>query len=348
MKNLTALIALHLAFPFSPRKSFSLLQKWGSAEALWNQNIESSSPLFPILQNKAWEKEIDLAKKNDVHLIPIDDPRYPLSLKQLTDPPLILYWKGMPLEEHAIAIVGTRAASTYGLSMAERFGKELAAAGCTVVSGLARGIDTAAHQGALKEGKTIGIIGSGLNCLYPKENLHLAEKIVRQGAIVSEYPFNTPPDKFQFPRRNRLIAAFSLGCLFIEGPLKSGGMITVDRSLELGKTCFTIPGRIDIENFSGNHALIKTRKAKLVENAQEMISLLVPDYRCKKELIKAVSISLNAKEKEFIAYFSESEISFDELIKHSQLPAPAVSALLSALLLKKAIQQLPGRFFKKV
>ncbi len=350
MGDLSAFVALHLAYPFSPRKSLDLIQRWGGMEALWSQTIEADSPLFTILQTGAWEKEIERAAKAGIRLLCLDDPEYPAALKQLSDPPLLIYCKGALnlCDREAIAIVGTRAASIYGMSMAERFGREVAAAGCTVVSGLARGIDTAAHQGALKTGTTIGIIGSGLHCLYPKENVRLAEEIAERGALISEYPLNTPPDKFQFPRRNRLIAALSLGCLLIEGAVKSGGMITIDRALELGKPCFTIPGRIDIENFSGNHALLKTGKGKLVENPQEMLSLLVPKREKTAQLTNVATTNLNSKESEFIALFTENEISFEELGLRSQLPVSSLNALLSALLLKNAVRQLPGRLFKKV
>jgi DNA processing protein len=328
--SLPELVATHLAFPFSPLKAREHLHEGH-------------------LKTQPWEKELETAAKFKIKIIPFTDPLYPAGSKQLPDAPLLLYSKGdlLPQDEESVSIVGTRAASPYGLLMAEQFAKEIAAYGLCIVSGLARGIDTAAHRGALSRGRTLAVIGSGLLSLYPKENEALAETIGRQGCVLSEYPLYTPPDKFQFPKRNRLIAALSLGSLFIEGACKSGGMITMDWAAKLKKICFTIPGRLDMESFKGNHLLLKSGKARLVENAQEMVSLLVPDRRPMENLTSPTA-SLNPRESVLIAQFPECEISFEELVIRTQTDAPALNALLSALLLKKTIRQLPGKLYKKV
>ncbi len=350
MDEISALVALHLAFPHTPKKSHALIKSWGSAQAIADQKFDSSTPLFSILQKKSWEKEFEAAQKAKVSLIGFNDPLYPESLRRLPDAPLLLYCKGKlsPEDKIAVAVVGSRTPTSYGLRMAEAFGNDLVAMGCTVVSGLARGIDTKAHKGAvLNIGRTVGVLGSGLNHIYPAENQGLAEEISSCGAILSEYPMNTPPSPFQFPRRNRLITALSLGCVLIEGKEKSGGMIAIEWAHQLGIPCFTIPGPTSEKKFSGNHSLIRSRKARLVENAQEMVSLLVPNHSATKQFTNFAPIGLSAKECALYACFPEREISFDELILRSQTSAAVLEALLLALLMKNVIRQLPGRIYTK-
>lgn len=160
------------------------------------------------------EKDRELAEKLGVRIVPYSSPLYPASLKQLSDPPAVLYVKGtlFPQDDKSIGVVGTRQCTLYGRESAEQFARGAASAGFTVISGMARGIDTAAHAGALESGRTIAVLGSGLAQIYPPENRKLAEKISEQGALISEFPLNAPPDKFRFPRRNRLVAALSRGC----------------------------------------------------------------------------------------------------------------------------------------
>lgn len=298
---------------------------------------------------KEWQQDLDSAERQKVDILPFWDELYPAPLKELPDAPLLLYVKGKwkPDDARAAAIVGTRQCTLYGKEMAERFGEDLARTGVTVVSGLARGIDTAAHIGALRSGRTIAVIGSGLGAIYPKENLWLAAKIAEQGAVISEYPMAKSPAKHHFPQRNRLVCALSLGALLIEAPLQSGAMITMRLAKNQNKFCFTLPGRIDWETFKGNHSLLKSQKAVLVENADEMLSILLGHQfpiakNAQPELFGLEDVEIN-----LLKIFPASEISLEELSLHSKLPIAKLSSLLMGLVLKQKVREFPGKLYKK-
>ncbi|MCX5687695.1 MAG: DNA-processing protein DprA [Candidatus Omnitrophica bacterium] len=194
------------------------------------------------------KKELDLIKKHDVKVITFLEKEYPENLKNIYDPPVVLYVKGkiLPDDKLAVAIVGSRLASFYGLQTAEKLGFELASQGITVVSGLARGIDSSAHKGALKAKKrTIAVLGSGLANIYPEEHIDLADKISESGAVISEFPMTMGPNKGNFPRRNRIISGLSLGVVCVEAAEKSGALITCDYALEQGREVFAVPGKVD-------------------------------------------------------------------------------------------------------
>jgi DNA processing protein len=210
--------------------------------------------------------------------------------------------------------------------MATKLSAEVASMGLTITSGLARGIDTAAHQGALSMGRSVAFIGSGLADLYPRDNIKLADEIAKRGAVISEYPMKTAPAKHLFPRRNRLIAAFSKGVLLVEAPIKSGAMITMDYAHDLEKFCFALPGRADLESFRGNHFLIKNRKALLVENGQEMLSLLQPEKGKTSFQPKKTFAFLEKDEQSVLSVFPSEEISFEELAAKIELPTSKLSA----------------------
>jgi len=299
-----------------------------------------------------WQQDFKLADHYGVELIPYSSSRFPKPLLEIKDPPVLLYVKGelKNIDQQSIAIVGTRNAGIYGLEMAALLAEELAAQNFTVISGLARGIDTAAHRGALRRGRTLGIIGSGIADLYPKENLSLAEEIAKNGAIVSEYPMRTPPDRHTFPRRNRLVSGLSLGIVLIEAPLKSGAMITMDLALKQNKKLFALPGRVDHDNFRGNHALIKCGKAALIENATD-ITQSFENLFGKIEPLRPVSsqkaVILDAEEEFLIRQFPQEELSFEDLAIKTKLPVAKLNALITGLTLKKMIQEYPGKIYKK-
>ncbi len=336
--SLDTIFAMHLAFPFQPEKGHLLLQK-----------KEIPETVEKILREGGVDRARATARENAVDIIEYGSSAYPASLCALPDPPLVLYRKGQlpSLSNPSIAIVGTRTASVYGRSSAKEFASICGRRGIPVVSGLARGIDTEAHEGALEYGQTIAVIGSGLAHIYPKENRALSEKICERGALFSEYPLFTPPDRFQFPRRNRLIAALAEGTLLIEAPIKSGALGTMNWAIRLGKLCFALPGRADCETFKGNHHLIKLGKAKLVENGDEMISLLRPGKFIEPRLKDSV-VDLSPAESELLHKFPQSEIFFDELALLTQLPVATLTALLMRLRIKNIIREFPGKLFKKV
>jgi DNA processing protein len=278
------------------------------------------------------------------------DLGYPEQLNALSDPPESLFIQGsLPLGKmKTLAMVGTRICTIYGKEMAEKIASEAAACGYVIVSGLARGIDTAAHIGALKCGKTIACIGSGFGHLYPKENIGLAQKIESSGTLITEYPPETPPQKHHFPKRNRLIAALADGILLVEAPLESGAMITMNIALSLGKPCFALPGRADVESFRGNHHLIKTSKAKLVENWREMLSHLEPGSVGMQESVQLSLLDLDDEEQALLSCLPTEEIPLDELVRRSQMSVAKVQAALMGLVLKQAIREFPGKIYKKV
>lgn len=288
-KDLLWWVALNLVPAIGPVKAGRLLDHFGSPEAvfragrrdlqavsgLWASDVEAVAGFNPA----AAESELRLAEKHQFKLLTREEPGYPAPLKNIADPPILLYLKGeITAEDHpACAIVGTRICSPYGRVQAERFASALAAYQVTVVSGLARGVDTAAHLGALRgRGRTLAVLGSGLLNIYPEENRPLADRIASSGAVISEFPLSVRPDKGTFPRRNRLISGLSGGVLIVEAGQRSGALITTDYALEQGREVFALPGPVDQETSTGTNRLIAdgARPALVPE---DIVSVLVPN-----------------------------------------------------------------------
>lgn len=368
MEETASLITLNSLSSLYPQKTRKLYEHFCSAKTCINagkkkwieavgEDVKFFSYLEELIQKKVWISEIDNSEKQGIIILDRSSNQYPEKLKQLADPPFALYVKGdvSTLHSPMVALVGTRSCTEYGREMAFLLAKEAVELGVVVISGLARGIDTAAHQGALSisgiaVGNTIAIIGSGLNKIYPSENIPLTEQISKKGCIVSELPLNTPPSKMQFPRRNRLVAVLSMGILLVEAPVKSGAMITVQMGEKLRKKCFTIPGRIDYPSFKGNHSLIKQRKALLVENAFEMVSNLnIPTQTTLNfEKNSCIDLSLlNNDEQQLLQLLSVQEMAIDQLTIALDWPMSKVQSALMNLVLKKRIRQLSGNVFKK-
>jgi DNA processing protein len=220
--------------------------------------------------------QIQLMKDYQVDLITLDDTEYPLALGEIFDPPLALFCRGTldERDKYAVAIVGTRRASPYGLRMAEKLGRELAGRGITVVSGMAAGVDTAAHQGALDAGgRTIAVLGCGVNLVYPKQNLDLMEAIIQKGCVLSQFAMDSPPSRTHFPIRNRIISGMTQGTVVVQAPKRSGALITAHTATEQGREVFAVPGEIGNANSEGPHTLIR-EGAKLVESAEDILSEL--------------------------------------------------------------------------
>lgn len=217
-----------------------------------------------------------LLDKYDARIITMEEPQYPAHLAEIYDPPLVLFTRGELLEqdEHSVAIVGTRKASPYGLRMAEQLARELAARGITIVSGLANGIDAAAHRGAMDAGgRTIAVLGCGVDIVYPEENADLMYRITRHGCVLSQFPMGTKPSKGLFPYRNRIISGLCLGTCIVEAPPRSGALITARQAAEQGREVFAVPGQVGYENSRGPHALLR-EGAKLVESAEDILAEL--------------------------------------------------------------------------
>lgn len=303
--------------------------------------------------NTAWQVDLELTHRHKVTMVPFTSPLYPKPLLEIPDYPVLLYMKGSVLEsdKRSIAVVGTRQPTAYGLEMASLISQDLARQGFTIASGLARGIDTAAHYGALSAGRTIAVIGSGLADVYPRENRKLAEDIAAKGALISEFPMSTPPDRQNFPQRNRIVSGLTLGTLLIEAPEESGAMITMNKALSQGRKLFAIPGRADNPSFKGNHALIKQGKASLVETANDIVfqyeDLFGLGYKTYKRP-EEPAVFLETEEKQFLSLFPSEEITIDEVANAAKMPMNRVHVLLMSLLVKKAIKEYPGKRYKKI
>jgi DNA processing protein len=305
-------------------------------------------------------KEKALINKNNISIVNYYDLHYPEHLKAIPDAPVVLYMKGQLRRENdlALALVGSRRASMYGLLMAEKFAAGVAELGITVVSGMARGIDTAAHRGALKvKGPTIAVIGCGLSHVYPPENKKLAEEIAGSGAVISEFPMEMQPLAHNFPRRNRIISGLSLGVIVIEASRKSGALITADQALEQGREVFALPGRVDHPNSQGVHGLIK-QGAKLIHSLDDVLEELQPQLehilREAKRLqepgipAKAVSpVGLTAQEQRIFGLLSDSPVHLDDLAQQSGHSIAAAMSVLLQMEMKKLVRQMPGKRFVK-
>jgi len=275
------------------------------------------------------------------------DAIYPESLKNITRPPSELYVDGniIPEDKDAIAIVGTRRPTTYGIRQAEHIAYELALRGITIISGMARGIDTKAHEGALRaKGRTIAILGSGLNKIYPPENKRLSEKIAKNGALISEFPLDTPPYRSNFPRRNRIISGMSKGVLVVEAAQKSGSLITANFALEEGREVFAIPGCVTSPQSAGTNALIK-EGAKLVERTDDILEEL--GMFGNKEDMKNKGSLISDEEKKVFDILTTKPKEINEISENAKLPSYKVVEILFKLQLKRLAKALPGNNFMR-
>ena len=346
-----------------PKRFYKLLEYFGSADTAWqaksgeisrvlNLSPKISSRIFEEKNNINPEQELDFIHKHKVNVLTIEDILYPENLKTIHYPPPVLYYKGTIAEsdKNSISIVGSRKATYYGKMVAEKLSKDLALAGLTIISGMARGIDTAAHKGALSvNGRTIAVLGCGLDHIYPPENRRLAQEIQESGAIISEFPLSTLPERQNFPRRNRIISGLSLGTVIVEAAEKSGALITADFALDQGREVFAIPGNINSPLSNGSHNLIK-QGAKLVDNYQDIleeIHIVLPQKTAEKEMVKE-NTSLTEEEKIIYRLTTKEPTQIDEIIEASKLSAGKVSEVLLSLELKDLIKEIEGKRFIKL
>lgn len=311
--------------------------------------------IFHFSKDKFLEAEYNLITKRQVNAVVWGDDDYPQALCEIADAPVVLYVKGdLPSSEPlSISIVGSRRASIYGVSISEKFAYNLAELGFIIVSGMARGIDTAAHNGALRAfGTTIAVLGCGLDQVYPLENRDLLEKISETGAIVSEFPMQMAPLPHNFPRRNRIISGLSLGVIIVEAAMRSGALITADFALEQGREVFAVPGKIDQTSSDGVNNLIK-QGAKLitcVEDILEDIKPVISDclknekHAMKDGALESRLKELTKEEKFIFDHITDRPVHIDELTNCCDTVVPVMSVLLQ-LELKRLVKQLPGKLF---
>lgn len=320
--------------------------------------LESVKGIGPMIAQKIiglretsqLKEEWALISRHKIKVIPFFDELYPENLKNIYDPPIVLYVRGTlkPEDKMAVALVGSRHASIYGLNTCKGLSGSLAEYGFTIVSGLARGIDSAAHKGALcAGGRTIAVLGSGLAQVYPPENRKLADEIAESGALVSEFPMTMPPLKQNFPIRNRIISGLSLGVVVVEAAQKSGALITASCALEQGRDVFALPGRAGAASSRGAHRLIR-EGAKLVDDASDVIDELNPSLIGAGRLIRRRRNSapeLSGFQKKIYDMLSEEPAHIDSIIDGSSLPAPEVTRLLTQMEVRKLVKELPGKNF---
>ncbi len=335
-----------------------LLSTFGSALGAWQASREELLRVPGVgpgaaaaLSRSPWVRMLreDQARveQSGLRVLVWGDPDYPARLSQIASAPPVLYLRGtlLPEDAAAVAIVGSRHATAYGLAVAG----ELARRGLTIVSGLARGIDGAAHAGCLDAGgRTIAVLGSGLDDIYPPEHRGLASRVAESGGLLSEFPLGTPPLRPHFPRRNRIISGLCLGVIVVEAGVGSGALITANHALEQGREVFAVPGRVHARYSEGCNRLIKAG-AKLVESWEDVLSELVPQLRPRRAAPRpAVPPPLLAPaEHRVLELLAAQPLHIDVLIAEAELPAGRVASALVGLEMKGLVRQLPGKVFER-
>ncbi len=295
-------------------------------------------------------KQLDQLDKNKIDILSYWDENYPESLKKIYDPPAFLFIKGSILQQDdlSIGIVGSRVPSHYGKSVTEQFSRELVGLKFTIISGMARGIDTAAHNGALKAGgRTIAVLGSGIDIVYPPENNKLLEQIAENGAVISEYPLGTYPDGGNFPRRNRIISGLSLGVLITEAGAKSGALITAFQALEQNREVFAVPGPINSGKSAGSNQLIK-EGAKLVQGVQDIVRELENQIEFRIKTPEKEQPNLKGLDKVIFDLLQDEPQHVDNLAMKAKKSVPEVLTVLLTLELLGIVRQLSGKMFVQV
>ncbi|MEW6569805.1 MAG: DNA-processing protein DprA [Nitrospirota bacterium] len=358
MSDLIYWIALSMLPDIGPVRARKLLRMVKTPEKIFDAqvshliNIEGMGQklALSIKESSPWgaaQKVIEIIEREGMTAITLEDPRYPVALKQIEDAPIVVYMRGdiQPCDRHAIAIVGSRRPTHYGASVAERMSEELASMGFTVVSGMARGIDSISHKGALKAGgRTIAVLGSGLDRPYPPENKILMEKITYSGCVLSEFTPGTPPDKENFPRRNRIISGLCLGVLVVEATSDSGSLITAAYALDQNREVFAVPGSITSANSEGTNKLIR-RGAILTRNAEDIIKELAPALKGFIRYREKVKMEISEEERELCTHLSGEPKQIDSISRESGLPTSRALAILLELELKGAVRQTSGKRF---
>ena len=357
-------LRLHLCREVGPIRFANLLRELGGIDAVLGASAKSLTGVTKVGDQVAANiargreeidvaAEIELARSRGVRILCLADDDYPVALRTIPDPPACLYVLGTLQREDAVAlgIVGSRQCSRYGAEQAERFGALAANAGLTVVSGMARGIDTAAHHGALAGGgRTLAVIGCGLCHLYPPESTELARRIVGQGALLSELPMSVPPDTKNFPPRNRIIAGLSLGVLVVEAGLRSGALISARLAMEYNREVFAMPGRIDTPSAEGCHRLIKDSGGKLVTCLGDILAelgeigatLLPPadsDEQTGANGAPPSIVKLDEYEKKVLQAIGDESATIEDLCDASGLSPARVAAALTGLQLKGVVRR---------
>jgi len=364
MEELKYWLALSQAPGVGPRRFQLLREHFGSVQAVWMAtpaeltavkgiNRVTADGIADFRARTDPDREMQLLARYKAKAVTLADAGYPDLLRHIYDPPPVLYLRGdiRPEDNTALAIVGTRVASEYGKTVAAMLARELAARGITVVSGMARGIDTASHLGAMEAGgRTFAVLGCGLDTVYPAENRAVMERIAAAGAVFSPFPFGTKPEAGNFPARNRLISGLSLGTVVVEAQEKSGALITADFALEQGREVFAVPGNITSKNSRGTHYLLK-QGAKLVESLDDILEELprlnktAPPVKVKPD---DEVTGLSEEERQVLQQIPAEPLHVDQIEQQCRLAADRVAAVLMYLELKGLVRRLPGQLFCRI
>jgi DNA processing protein len=339
-----------------------LLTTFGSAAKVWEASapaLQAVSGIGPAVaqalrqfpREKALREDQARVARAGVQVIVWGDPEYPRRLQEIASAPPVLYLRGRLAsgDDMALAIVGARHATAYGETVARELASELARRGLCIISGLARGIDAAAHRGALDAGgRTLAVLGSGLDQIYPGEHKGLAGEVASHGAVLTEFPLGTPPVRLNFPRRNRIISGLSLGVVVVEAGVDSGALITAHHALEQGREVFAVPGRVHARYSEGCNRLIKAG-AKLVESWEDVLSELVPQVRRSRPRRAAAPPppTLTPAEQQVYDILLEGPLHIDALIVRASLPGGRAASALLSLEMKGLIRQLSGKVFER-
>lgn len=351
-------LALTLIKGLGPVTARQVVTAFGEVREVFRQKAEQLVSVAGINQSRAhliasfndWnlvDKTIERVEKLGAAIITFHDPSYPEGLKQIYDPPSVLFVKGelQSNDRFAVAIVGSRICTEYGKDVTQKITSSLCAKGLTIISGMARGIDTVAHSSTLKvNGRTIAILGSGIDVPYPAENIQLFRKIPESGVIISEFPPGTRPIKENFPKRNRLISAMSLGVLVVEASERSGALITARCAVEQGKEVFAIPGNINWRTSKGTNDLIK-KGARLVDNPDDIVEELAPLLKGYLREAKRELPPLNEEEHAVLRICDREPTHIDEIIRQTNMSPSRVMSVLLSLELKGVVRQWEGKKF---
>ena len=369
-------LALNMTPGVGPRVTSRLLEHFGSAEAIFDAPrrelalLRLTPETIESLANRELheraESEIERVRKLGGEILVLDDGIYPTLLRETYDPPVVLYVKGAwsaCLDQPCVAIIGSRRCSTYGQNAALMLSRELAQRGVTIISGMARGIDAAAHRGALEAGgRTVGVMGTGLDQIYPRDHKKLADDILKSnGALVTQFPLGTPPVSENFPYRNRVISGLSLGVVVVEAAENSGSLITARLAMEQNREVFAVPGNITSRNSFGTNYLIKGAGAKLVQQWQDIAAELPPEIaaqllpppsrksRRKGELVDQLQLApsdLSEHERTIFKLLStDTPQQIDALAETTKLSITQLTSALLTLEMRELIRALPGKSF---
>jgi len=358
MSDIRYSIALTMLQDVGPVGSRKLLSVFGSTENIFRSTVEDLVAMGGIGINRArtikafssWhdvEKQLKVLEKGGMRAVSFEDPSFPELLRETDDAPVLIYVRGdvEPRDRYSIAVVGSRKPSPYGEAAAGRISGDLASMGFCIVSGMARGIDALSHKGALGAGgRTIAVLGSGLDMPYPPENKVLMERIACSGCVISEFPPGTPPNRENFPRRNRVISGMSLGVLVVEATSDSGSLITAKYALDQGREVFAVPGNVTSPTSEGTNDLIR-KGAVLARHAEDIVEELAPVLRGFIKSRDRLKVDLTEHEQELCELLSSEPRQIDSISRESRFPSSTVLGMLLGLELKGIVKQTTGKRF---